>query len=374
MRFVTTCLFGLERLAGEDIDALGYKRIETTDGRVEFEAPADAIARCNVNFRYSERVLIKLGAFGAETFDGLFENTRALPWEDLIGRDDAFPVKGHSVKSRLFSVPDCQAIIKKAVCRRLGSIYGMERLPETGVKKQIVFFLMNDTAHLMIDTTGEGLHKRGYRPAANLAPIRETLAAAMVNFSRPRANVLTVDPMCGSGTIAIEAALLASNTAPGMNRAFSAERYGLLPENAFELAREEARAKVTEPQMRIFGSDIDKDSLDIARENARRAGVEKWVDFSCADVRSFVPPVEGARGTIVCNPPYGERMMYKESAAELIAAAGKAIARSAPMWQLYFISPDPLFERHFGRRADKVRTLYNGTIKCGFYQFYKQKT
>ncbi|MBO7548392.1 MAG: class I SAM-dependent RNA methyltransferase, partial [Clostridia bacterium] len=154
MRFVTTCLFGLERLAGEDIDALGYKRIETTDGRVEFEAPADAIARCNVNFRYSERVLIKLGAFGAETFDGLFENTRALPWEDLIGRDDAFPVKGHSVKSRLFSVPDCQAIIKKAVCRRLGSIYGMERLPETGVKKQIVFFLMNDTAHLMIDTTG----------------------------------------------------------------------------------------------------------------------------------------------------------------------------------------------------------------------------
>ena len=374
MRFVTTCLFGLERLAGEDIDLLGYKRIDTTDGRVEFEAPADAIARCNVNFRYSERVLIKLGAFTADTFDRLFENTRALPWEEYIGSEDAFPVKGHSIKSRLFSVPDCQAIIKKAVCRRLGQVYGMERLPETGVKKQIVFFLMNDTAHLMIDTTGEGLHKRGYRPVANIAPIRETLAAAMVNLSRPRANVLTVDPMCGSGTIAIEAALLASNTAPGICRAFAAEEYGLIPKETFALAREEARSKITDPQMPIFGSDIDKDALETAKANARRAGVEKWVNFSCADVRSFVPPVEGARGTIVCNPPYGERMLDKESAAELISAAGKAIARSAPMWQLYFISSDPLFEKHFGRRADKVRTLYNGMIKCGFYQFYKQKT
>ncbi len=374
MRFVTTCLFGLERLAGEDIDSLGYKRIETADGRVEFEAPPEAIARCNVNFRYSERVLIKLGSAKTVTFDELFETARALPWEDFIGPEDAFPVKGHSLKSRLFSVPDCQAIIKKAVCKRLGAVYGLERLPETGVKKQIVFFLMNDIAALMIDTTGEGLHKRGYRPVANPAPIRETLAAAMVNFSRPRANVLTVDPMCGSGTIAIEAALLASHTAPGINRAFAAEEYGLLPDKAFESAREEARSKITDPEMLIFGSDIDKDAIEIAKSNSRRAGTEKWVRFSVSDVRSFRSPVEGARGTIVCNPPYGERLMDAESAAELVSAAGKAIAASVPMWQLYFISPDRDFERHFGRRADKVRTLYNGMIKCGFYQFYKQKT
>ena len=374
MRFVTTCLFGLERLAGEDIDSLGYKRTETSDGRVEFEAPEEAIARCNVNFRYSERLLIKLGSFGAETFDALFENTKSLPWSDYIGKDDSFPVKGHSIRSKLFSVPDCQSIIKKAVSVNLGKAYGMERLPETGVKKQIVFFLMNDTAHIMIDTTGEGLRKRGYRPESNLAPIRETLAAAMVNLSRPRANVLTVDPMCGSGTIAIEAALLASNTAPGLNRAFAAERYGLIPESAFADARAEARAKIKPPEMQIFGMDIDPGCIEIAKNNSRRAGTEQWVDFRTGDVRRFVSPVKDARGTIVCNPPYGERLMDKESAAALIKEAGKAISASVPMWQLYFISPDTMFERHFGRRADKVRTLYNGTIKCGFYQFYRQKS
>lgn len=373
MRFVTTCLFGLERLAGEDIDSLGYKRIETTDGRVEFEAPPEAIARCNVNFRYSERVLIKLGGFPALTFDSLFENTKSLPWEDYIGKNDAFPVKGHSVKSKLFSVPDCQSIVKKAVCTRLGGVYGMERLPETGVKKQIVFFIMNDTAHLMIDTTGEGLHKRGYRPESNLAPIRETLAAAMVNLSRPRENVITVDPMCGSGTIAIEAALLASHTAPGINRAFASEEHGIIRASAFDSAREEARSKIIPPAMRIFGMDIDKDAVEIAKSNSRRAGTDKWVDFSVADVRKFSSPVPGARGTIVCNPPYGERLMDRESAAALVGEAGRAISEAVPMWQLYFISPDTDFERHFGRRADKVRTLYNGMIKCGFYQFYKQK-
>jgi len=372
LRFVTTCLFGLERLVGEDIDALGYKRIETTDGRVEFEAPAEAIARCNVNFRYSERLLIKLGDFGALTFDELFENTRALAWEDYIGGEDAFPVKGHSVKSKLFSVPDCQAIIKKAVCKRLGAVYGVERLPESGVKKQIVFFIMNDKAHLMIDTTGEGLHKRGYRPESNLAPIRETLAAAMVSLSRPRANVMTVDPMCGSGTIAIEAALLASHTAPGINRAFAAESHGIIAKSSFDLAREEARAAVTVPEMEIYGSDIDESALEIAKSNSRRAGTDKWIKFYAADARAFTPPVAGARGTVVCNPPYGERLMDKESAAALVKEVGRAIARTAPMWQLYFISPDTDFERHFGRRADKVRTLYNGMIKCGFFQFYKQ--
>lgn len=373
MRFITTCLFGLEKMVGEDIDALGYKRIETTDGRVEFEAPIEAIAECNVNFRYSERVLIKLGDFRALTFDSLFEGTKALPWEDYLAKTDAFPVKGHSIKSKLFSIPDCQAIVKKAICKRMSSKYGIERLPETGVKKQIVFFIMNDIACLMIDTTGDGLHKRGYRTEANLAPIRESLAAAMVTLSRPRGNVITVDPMCGSGTIPIEAALLASNTAPGINRRFSCEDYGFLNESVFEEARNKARAKIKTPEMEIFGSDIDSESIEIANNNAKRAGVDAWVHFSVADVTSFKSPIPNSRGTIVCNPPYGERMLDIEAVTELERKTGIALEKAVPDWQLYFISSDMNFEKAFGRRADKKRTLYNGMIKCIFYQYYKRR-
>ena len=373
MRFITTCLFGLEKLVGEDIDSLGYKRIETTDGRVEFEAPAEAIARCNVNFRYSERVLIKLASFKALSFADLFEGTKAISWESYIGKNDAFPVKGHSIKSKLFSVPDCQSIIKKAVCKRLGEKYGLERLPESGVKKQIVFFIMNNEACIMLDTTGEGLHKRGYRPESNIAPIRETLAAAMVSLSRPRENVITVDPMCGSGTIPIEAALLASNTAPGINRSFAAEDYGIISKRAFFDARDEAKAKIVRPSMEIFGSDIDPESIEIAKNNVSRAGVSDWVTLSVADARHFASPIPDARGTIVCNPPYGERMMEKSEVALLEKAVGEALEKSVPSWQMYFISSDENFERNFGRIADKKRTLYNGMIKCIFYQYYKKR-
>ena len=222
-QLVATCLFGLEHLLGEEIDKLGYERVSTINGRVTFIGDEQAVALSNVFLRYAERVFIKLGSFRATSFEELFEGTRSLPWAEFIGRNDAFPVKGHSIKSQLFSIPDCQAIIKKAVVRSMSEVYGISVFPEEGVKYQIEFFILNDEATLMIDTTGEPLHKRGYRRESNAAPIRETLAAAIVATSRPREDVLMWDPMCGSGTLAIEAAMQMRNIAPGMRRRFAAE-------------------------------------------------------------------------------------------------------------------------------------------------------
>ena len=223
--YVATCLFGLERLLGEEIDALGYERLETIDGRVTFRADREAVAALNINLRFAERVFILMGKFRAESFDNLFEGTKAIEWERFIGKSDKFPVKGHSIKSKLFSIPDCQAIVKKAVADRLKSKYGVSWFEETGVLYQIEFFILNDMAHLMIDTSGTTLHKRGYRPESMAAPLRETLAAGLVSLARPRENVLFWDPMCGSGTIAIEAAMMMLNIAPGARRAKLIKEY-----------------------------------------------------------------------------------------------------------------------------------------------------
>ncbi|PKM62585.1 MAG: RNA methyltransferase [Firmicutes bacterium HGW-Firmicutes-21] len=371
MEFVATCLFGLERLAGEDIDALGYKRIDTIDGRVVFEAPLEAIAECNINFRYAERLYIKLGDFKAFSFEDLYQGTKALPWENFIGKNDAFPVKGHSIKSKLFSVPDCQRIIKKAVVDRLSGVHGIKQFSESGIKYQIEFFILNDEAVLMIDTSGDSLHKRGYRLQGNLAPLRETLAAAMVNLSRPRADVILVDPMCGSGTIAIEAALLTTNTAPGINRSFAAEEYPFIPKTAWSNAREKARAAVIAAPAGIYGYDIDRSSIETARKNAATAGMSSAITFEVRDIKDFTSPVEGARGTVITNPPYGERLGDLQSARELLRIMGRVFSEQVPSWQLYIISSDDEMEKHFGRRSDKVRKLYNGMIKCGLYQFFR---
>lgn len=372
MKFAATCLFGLERLVGEELESFGYRRLETLDGRVIFEAPAEAAAVCNIRLRYAERVLILMDSFPAHTFDELFEGTKRLPWEEWIGKNDAFPVKGHSVKSALFSVPDCQRIVKKAVADHLFGVYGLRLLPETDTVVQIEFFLLKDTAYLMIDTTGVTLHKRGYRPEANVAPLRETLAAAMVRLSRPRPEVLLVDPLCGSGTIAIEAALLTRNVAPGLRRSFAAERFPQIPASVWQNERERAASEILPASTPVYGFDIDPECVALARENARRAGVGKDVVFGTADVRRFRSPVPDARGTVVTNPPYGERMGDLREARELARAMGEAFRRSVPAWQLYVISSDEEFERFFGRKADKVRKLYNGMIRCGFYQFFRQ--
>ncbi len=375
MKFVATCLFGLERLLAEDIESLGYERVDTIDGRVTYSAPdaktAECIARSNINFRYAERVFIKLGSFRALSFEDLYQGVKNLPWEKYIGKHDAFPVKGHSIRSKLYSIPDCQKIIKKAVVDRLSDKYGLKQFPESQILYRIEFFIFNDQAYLMIDTTGDSLHKRGYRPHGNIAPLRETLAASMVKLSRPRENVAIVDPLCGSGTIAIEAALYVSNTAPGLHRSFAAEDYPFVAAKIWEAAREEARQAITSPQTPIYAFDIDPKSIDLAIENAKRAGVDSYIKFEVADVNEFSSPTEVSRGTIITNPPYGERMGDITQARELLGQMGKVFADTVPAWQMYILSSDPQFSHFFGRRSDKVKPMYNGRIKCGLHQYFK---
>ncbi|MBR6052390.1 MAG: class I SAM-dependent RNA methyltransferase [Clostridia bacterium] len=366
-----TCLFGLEHLLGEEIEALGYDRVETIDGRITYRGDEEAIALSNVFLRYAERVFINLGRFRSDTFDDLFEGTKALPWETWIGRDDAFPVKGHSIKSKLFSIPDCQRIVKRAVVDRLSSVYGLTRFPETGVTYQIEFFILKDEATLMIDTSGDPLHKRGYRPESNAAPIRETLAAAIAAISRPREEVLFWDPMCGSGTIAIEAAMQMKKIAPGARRRFGAERFPGVPKSVWLSAREEARDSIVLTKFEVYASDIDPAAVALTKENAERAGVADLISAFEADAREISAP--GRRGTVVTNPPYGERMMTLPEAETLTRELGRHFRLLAP-WQVYIISSLPNFESFYGKRADKTRKLYNGMIPCFLYQYFKNDT
>ena len=369
MELVATCLFGLEKLLGEEIDKLGYKRLDTMDGRVTFEGDAGAVARANINLRCAERIFIKVGSFEARTFTDLFEGTKSLPWENYIGRLDAFPVKGHSIKSALFSIPDCQSIVKKAVVNRLGEKYHISYFDETEVKYQIEFFIFKDVATLMIDTTGTALHKRGYRPAAGAAPLRETLGAAIAYTARPREDVLFWDPFCGSGTIAIEAAMILANVAPGAGRSFASEKFPLIPSALWKDARIEAEDKVVrDPKFEVFASDIDREVLEYAKANADRAGVLSNMKIFEQDARKIEKL--DRRGTIVCNPPYGERMMTERQVESLYREIGKTFARLSP-WQIYVLTSHEGFERFYGRRADKKRKLYNGMIPCNLYQFFK---
>lgn len=365
---VATCLFGLEHLLGEEIDALGYERIATMDGRVTFLGDEEAIALSNVFLRYAERVYIKVGSFVAETFDALFEGVRALPWEQFIGKRDAFPVKGHSIKSRLTSIPDCQSIIKKAVVTALGKVYGMTQFPEDGVKYQIEFFLFRDEATLMIDTSGAPLHKRGYRFESNGAPIRETLAAAIAATARPREDVLLWDPMCGSGTIAIEAAMMMNKIAPGVRRSFAAEAYPFLGASVWQSAREEARDLEIRSPFEAYASDIDPACVELTIKNAKRAGVNHAIRVMQMDARKI--RADGRRGTVVTNPPYGERLGTVREVESLYRDIGRHFQSLSP-WQVYIITSHPELERLYGRRADKVRKLYNGMIPCYLYQFFK---
>lgn len=370
LELVATCLFGLERLLGEEIDSLGYQRVETIDGRVTFIGDERAVYRANLHLRFAERVFIKLGSFKAESFEELFEGTKALEWENFIGADDAFPVKGHSIKSTLFSVPDCQSIVKKAIVQRLSSNYGISWFKEEGVKYQVEFFILKNIATLMIDTSGVALHKRGYRIEAGAAPLRETLAAAVAATSRPREDVLLWDPFCGSGTIVIEAALMMTNCAPGIARHFACEDFALLSDKSIiKEEKERAYAMINyDSEFEAYGSDVDEDVLEIARQNAERAGVDDRIKFFKADARKIEKL--DRRGTIVCNPPYGERLMTQKEVERLYKDMGEAFSKLSP-WQIYVLTSAEDFQRLYGRRADKVRKLYNGTIPAYLYQFFK---
>ena len=371
LQLVATCLFGLEHLLGQEIEALGYERVSTIDGRVTFLGDEQAVALSNIFLRYAERVFIKVGSFRAETFDQLFEGTKALPWPDFIGKNDMFPVKGHSIKSKLFSIPDCQAIVKRAVVASMTERYGIKLFSEEGVKYQIEFFILNDECTLMIDTSGVALHKRGYRKEANAAPIRETLACAIAATSRPRENVLLWDPMCGSGTIAIEAAMLMRNIAPGKNRHFAAEEFPFIKKSIWKDAREEAVESECESEFQAYASDIDPECVDLAERNAKKAGVSQSIKVFRMDARKISAP--GRRATIVTNPPYGERMGSERQVEALYREIGEHF-RSLSPWQVYIITSHPAFERFYGKKADKVRKLYNGMLPCYLYQYFKNYT
>lgn len=370
IRMVATCLFGLEKLLGEEIDKIGGKRVETMDGRITFDGDESTLVAANIRLRCAERVFIWLGRFPVYSFDELFEGTKALPWERFIGKEDIFPVKGHAIHSKLYSVPDCQSIVKKAIVDRLSGVYGLRIFPETGVKYQVEFFIFKDEATLMIDTSGIALHKRGYRPASGEAPLRETLGAAIATIARPKEDVLFWDPFCGSGTIVIEAAMIATGRAPGLNRSFAAEQFPAIDKKLWELEREKARAEIiTDSHFEAYGSDIDTEVLDKARENARRAGVDRNIRFFQADARD-IKKIEGRRGTVACNPPYGERLMTLSEAEALYRDMGRVFGKLSP-WQIYVLTSADNFERLYGRRADKTRKLYNGMIPCRLYQYFK---
>ena len=370
LRMVATCLFGLEKLLGEEIDKIGGKRVETIDGRITFDGDESILVAANLRLRCAERIFIWLGSFPVYSFDELFEGTKALPWERFIGKDDIFPVKGHAIHSKLYSVPDCQSIVKKAIVDRLSGIYGLRIFPETGVKYQVEFFIFKDEATLMIDTSGIALHKRGYRPASGEAPLRETLGAAIATIARPKEDVLFWDPFCGSGTIVIEAAMIATNTAPGLLRSFAAESFPAIDKRLWELEREKARSEIlVDSAFEAYGSDIDVEVLEKAKENARRAGVGAHIRFFKADARD-IRKIEGRRGTVACNPPYGERLMTLSEAEALYRDMGRVFSRLSP-WQIYVLTSAENFERLYGRRADKIRKLYNGMIPCRLYQYFK---
>ncbi len=369
LTLVATCMFGLEKLLGEEIDALGLQRLDTMDGRVTFEGTAADVPRANIALRCAERIFICLGAFPAHSFAELFDGVKALPWEDWVGRTDAFPVKGHSIKSGLTSIPDCQSIVKKAVVERLREKYGISWFEETGVKYQIEFFIFKDVAHLMIDTSGVALHKRGYRPEAGAAPLRETLAAALAYTARPREDILFWDPFCGSGTIAIEAAMIVSGRAPGLGRSFAGENFANIPTALWTTARDEATARIrTDCKFEVYASDIDEDILDITYENALRAGVEEYLNIFQADARKIKK--EDRKGTVVCNPPYGERMGEREEIERLYQQLGGSFRALYP-WQIYVLTSCDRFDRLYGRRADKVKKLYNGMLPCYLYEYFK---
>ncbi|MBE6813858.1 MAG: class I SAM-dependent RNA methyltransferase [Ruminococcaceae bacterium] len=369
INFVIPCLLGVEGIIADELRSLEAEDVKAENGRVLFSGDENLLARVNICSHFAERVQILVGSFKATTFEELFQGTKNLPWEQWILKDDAFPVKGYSLKSTLFSVSDCQAIIKKAVVERLKSKYGISWFDETGPTHQIQFSIMNDEATLLIDTSGAGLHKRGYRLQSNFAPMKETLAAAICSLAKLKHYHTLYDPMCGSGTLMIEGALYAHNIAPGLNRHFSAERFEVLPKNIWAEERERARSlEKIDTDFQGFGSDIDGETIKLAMANAARLPIGKKLHFEKRDIKDFQRHTE--RGTVLVNPPYGERLLDLQEAERLYREMGRVFPQSHG-WSYYIITPDEEFETCFGRKADKRRKLYNGMIKCQLYMYFK---
>lgn len=365
-KMAVPCLFGLEGIAGDELRRLGMENVQVEDRRVLFTGDSYAMAKANICLRTGERVMVVLAQFEAKSFEELFQGVYRANLEDYIPKDGQFPVKGHCLNSQLMSVSDCQAIIKKAASRRLGEKYGVSWLPETGIKFQLHFTILNDQVTLSLDTSGPGLHKRGYRAVGNDAPLHETMAAGMILLTRYRGRDFVWDPFCGSGTIPIEAALIAKNRAPGLNRQFAAESFPWVERSVWTQAKAEARDREFKGDYRILGSDNDPKCVSLSFANAKKAGVSDCVTFKDGDATKMSLPAES--GIIICNPPYGERMMEQQSAQRLYSALGRHL-KFANNWKKFVITSEPEFEHYFGRRADKKRKFYNGKIKCDYYMF-----
>ncbi|MCD8142190.1 MAG: class I SAM-dependent RNA methyltransferase [Clostridiales bacterium] len=363
------CYLGVEKLVADELKRLHMADVRAENGRVSCRGTLADIPRLNLNLRVGARVLLVLNEFTATTFEELFQGVKAVNWQDWIPKDGAFPVKGYSISSQLHSVPACQSIVKKAASAKLGQVYGTEWLPETGETYQIRFSILKDEVHICLDTSGPGLYKRGYRAVGVEAPLRETLAAALVLLTGYKGLDPFCDPFCGSGTIAIEAALIAKNRAPGLNRDFTAEAWGCIPRRAWMDAANEAMDKEYDRPYDIWGGDIDPAAVAIAQSNAEKAGVEDTVRFEQYDARRFYST--SPYGRIVTNPPYGERLMDEAEVARLYHDFGHTVSLLPEGWRVAILSSYEGFETAFGRRARKKRKLYNGMIKCDLFYYGK---
>ncbi|MEK3908559.1 THUMP domain-containing class I SAM-dependent RNA methyltransferase [Oceanobacillus sp. FSL W7-1309] len=368
---IATAAMGLESIVAHEVKQLGYE-VTVDNGKVIFEAPLSAIPRCNLWLRSADRIKLIVGQFKATTFDELFEATKALPWEYYIAEDGQFPVSGKSVKSTLFSVSDCQAIVKKAIAERLKLKYGLAtKMPETGAFYKTEVAILKDTVTLTIDTSGTGLHKRGYRVGQGEAPLKETLAAALIMLTNWKPEYPLIDPFCGSGTIAIEAALIGQNIAPGFNREFASEDWTLVRRKLWDDAFEEAEDKANYDQkLMITGSDIDHKMIQIANDNAIEAGLGDLITWKQMQVSDLTLRQEN--GYIISNPPYGQRIGDQDIVAEMYRDLGN-IMKNHPSWSVYIITAFEAFEKHYGGQATKKRKLFNGFIQTNYYQYFGGK-
>lgn len=374
IKLAATSAFGLEAVVKRELLDLGYENLVVDNGWLYFDGEIKDICKTNINLRCAERVMLVMGQFEALSFEELFDKTYELPWEKWITMDGKFTVKGKSVKSKLYSTPDCQAIVKKAVSKKLCQYYDLEWMPEDGAEFTILVSIHKDVATISIDTTGarEGLFKRGYREKSMKAPLKETMAAALVKLSYWNKDRILYDPLCGSGTIAIEAALIGRNIAPGLNRTFASQDWPIVKEEYWRNAKIEARKNIDlSSEIKIYASDISEKAISIAKENAMEAGVDDCIEFFVKDMHQIQRPMK-PYGVLITNPPYGERIGQDKEISKIHKKIGEVFGRDKT-WSVYVITSSKHFEKDFGRKADRKRKLFNGDMQVDYYQYFGEK-
>lgn len=365
---IATATFGLEAVVGNELKALGFEDIKIENGRVLFKGDERDLCMANLWLRSADRVFIQVAEFKSTSFENLFDQINAIPWEVYLPVDANFPVNAKSVKSKLYSLSDIQSISKKAIVKRLGKLYNKTWLPEDGPRYSILVGILKDTVTVSIDTSGAGLHKRGYRAKGHMAPLKETLAAALIMISRWQGKIPLIDPMCGSGTIAIEAAMIGRNIAPGLSREFDFEKWPLIPEAVYKAIKKEAYEMIDyASELQIEAFDIDPRAIKVARENAELAGVEDDIHFQVRDVNDLSSSKK--YGYVITNPPYGERLNEINEVQDLTRVMSQRF-EVLDTWSKYVFTAFEDFEKFFGKKATKNRKLYNGKIKCYYYQYF----